>query len=303
MNQPEASKKNQLDLLRSAFPGLTDLRLQISKTVDAISSIIAFERSNLLSSSSPDATLVSYDQNVHDCAILEIPYRGSANVAFADGERFAVRPGSAALLTFHDWSMKTSGYAGLTVRVPKDELVEKVARLLGRAPELESMRIVDVSGEHGHGLLLVLRSLNGLYQKSFVPSSFYDDIVVDSLAIFLAREINSSDVSAYSGMECIVTHARRFVASRLDSPLTVSDVAMAVGVSVRYLQVCFVSVTGSSPKQWMLMEKLEMARSEVINNPSMSVAIISERYGFSSPTHFSMAFKRKFGFPPTRLRR
>lgn len=61
------------------------------------------------------------------------------------------------------------------------------------------------------------------------------------------------------------------------------------------------SVTGKDTKTFILTYLLEKAKTE-IERTKTALNLIAEWYGFSSPAHFSTAFKRVYGFPPSGLR-
>lgn len=83
----------------------------------------------------------------------------------------------------------------------------------------------------------------------------------------------------------------------LEEPLTVSDVAVACGVSVRTLQAAFKSTYGLGPMQWLREQRLHRVRETLrsIDHEGLSVTDVAMRFGFTHLGEFSKAYRRVFG--------
>jgi transcriptional regulator GlxA family with amidase domain len=90
--------------------------------------------------------------------------------------------------------------------------------------------------------------------------------------------------------------------ARLDAPETVATTARAVGLSVRRLEGLFRSELGQSPADWGRDLRLQAARRMLTDtrHPLLDIAL---RTGFTAQAAFSRAFRRRFGIPPSDLRR
>ena len=93
-----------------------------------------------------------------------------------------------------------------------------------------------------------------------------------------------------------------FIEDRLDSPLSVAELAAAAGCSGTRLLRGFKARIGQSPYRYILNRRLERARTLLLNTP-LPLAEISLRAGFYDQAHFANAFARQFGLSPGQLRR
>jgi AraC-like DNA-binding protein len=84
--------------------------------------------------------------------------------------------------------------------------------------------------------------------------------------------------------------------------LTVTRMAAEAFLGARRFRDIFRKVTGTTPKRYYDQLRLEHAAQLLIATPSSS-AQIADRLGFSSPYHFSRAFKTQFGRAPSAYRR
>jgi AraC-like DNA-binding protein len=87
-----------------------------------------------------------------------------------------------------------------------------------------------------------------------------------------------------------------------DRDLTPVTIARAHNISVRYLyKLC--DAAGVKLVEWIIDERLEGARRD-LTHPDLAnktIALISRKWGFKDPSHFSSRFRRAFGISPREL--
>ena len=91
------------------------------------------------------------------------------------------------------------------------------------------------------------------------------------------------------------------MSARLESGYPVTDMATAAHMSVRAFRNAFHAGTGLSPKTFFDRLRLSMAE-ELLKLGIQNVSEVAYRLGYSSPFHFSKAFRKRFGKPPSALR-
>jgi AraC-like DNA-binding protein len=100
--------------------------------------------------------------------------------------------------------------------------------------------------------------------------------------------------------EAQLLRARRFITDHLSDPaLSPSVVADALGMSVRYLHALF-QADSTSPFRWILERRLEVA-ARLLADPRQAgrtVSSIAFGVGFKDTSHFSRAFKDRYGVGP-----
>ena len=79
------------------------------------------------------------------------------------------------------------------------------------------------------------------------------------------------------------------------------DMARALGVGYSYFRREFRRQTGVSPQQYQLLARLQRAQ-RLLGSTEHSIKQIADRLEFSSPYHFSAAFKSRFGVSPREWR-
>ncbi len=94
-----------------------------------------------------------------------------------------------------------------------------------------------------------------------------------------------------------VKAAIRYMKSEMGEPITVRDVAEAVGFSESALAHFFKAAMGASPYQFLKQLRLEQARDLLVRG-SHSVSEAATQVGYTSRSHFIAEFKRYFGETP-----
>jgi AraC family transcriptional regulator len=103
--------------------------------------------------------------------------------------------------------------------------------------------------------------------------------------------------------EGIIKRAVEFIHANLQMPLSVRDVAAAAGFygNLYSFTRTFKRHCGRAPHQYILNARLEKARDLILRgNENMTEVALS--CGFYSLSHFSVAFKNRWGIPPSALR-
>jgi transcriptional regulator GlxA family with amidase domain len=93
-----------------------------------------------------------------------------------------------------------------------------------------------------------------------------------------------------------------WVMRRLDQPLTVEDLARQANMSSRHLGRHFRSVTGTTPLQWLLTQRIRRAQ-ELLESTDDSVDTIAYATGMGTATTLRRHFHRAVGVPPDTYRR
>ena len=86
-----------------------------------------------------------------------------------------------------------------------------------------------------------------------------------------------------------------------DPEVTVAVLAEQLHISETYLRRVFQKELGVSPKQYLNNLRMERAKS-LLNAGYDPVSSVAEKVGFRDAKNFATAFKKQFGYPPSRQR-
>lgn len=104
------------------------------------------------------------------------------------------------------------------------------------------------------------------------------------------------------GTDHVLTELPAWATARLDQPLTVVDLARRPNMSSRNLTRHFHAVTGTSPLQWLLVQRVNQAQ-ELLEKTDDGVDQVAARCGLGSGATLRRHFNRVLGVPPETFRR
>lgn len=99
-----------------------------------------------------------------------------------------------------------------------------------------------------------------------------------------------------------LTLAKSFISDNIERSLSVAAVAAYCYLSPKQLTRIFERFEGTTPARFITEKRLKRIK-ELLSDPSLSLAQISERMHFSSEYYFSAYFKKHAGLPPGQYRR
>lgn len=81
--------------------------------------------------------------------------------------------------------------------------------------------------------------------------------------------------------------------------LTIDQIAAYTGRSLATFKRDFKKVSGLSPQKWLTKKRLEVAYQKLKEGKKVQEVYVE--VGFINPSHFSTAFKKEYGVPPTEI--
>jgi AraC-like DNA-binding protein len=99
----------------------------------------------------------------------------------------------------------------------------------------------------------------------------------------------------------LVKQAIAFIQQHYDNPMTLQEVADALGVNRHYLGRIFQQELGLSPWQYLIRYRVLRAK-ELLRTTNDTIAQVATRVGFDTATYFSHIFHREVGCSPRAFR-
>jgi AraC-like DNA-binding protein len=126
------------------------------------------------------------------------------------------------------------------------------------------------------------------------------------IVTFVSRSFNNQGSSAMTrdldGKAEAVSQAIGILETNFESELSLQEVADSVCLSVSRLSHLFKETTGMSLMDYLLRFRLDRAR-ELLGQGSLNVSEIAYSVGFHDPGYVSRAFRKYFGYPPSRVQK
>jgi AraC-like DNA-binding protein len=132
--------------------------------------------------------------------------------------------------------------------------------------------------------------------------TFTDSINVAKRTIELAEELALPRMKDQeTPAAAIMNRALQIIDRNYGKELDDSTVASSVGLSRSHFRFLFKESTGQPFQKYLVAVRLEKAKT-LLTDLNMSVSEVSQAVGFVSPSHFSRAFAKRFGVPPTLIK-
>lgn len=93
-----------------------------------------------------------------------------------------------------------------------------------------------------------------------------------------------------------------FIEDNLKEPISVADVADAVGYSLYHFSRTFNAVVKHSPYDYIMRRRLSESARELLTTKKKIITVALD-YQFNNPETYSRAFRRMFGMLPTQFRK
>ena len=141
----------------------------------------------------------------------------------------------------------------------------------------------------------------GELRRVFIRSKCMEILVIQAEAFDRSGRAKNGRKVRLSENEAI-HHARDYLIKNIDNPPGLAELAKIVGLNEYKLKRDFKRTFHTTVFGYLSEHRLEKARKELAEKQK-SVAEIAYQLGYSSPQHFSAAFRKRFGVAPSKLNR
>ncbi|MFB9080789.1 helix-turn-helix transcriptional regulator [Flavobacterium procerum] len=137
----------------------------------------------------------------------------------------------------------------------------------------------------------------GLTRKIYMESKIYELIALSHHSLDHEKEA----VKMAGGDVEKIKFAAQIIRENIDNPYTIVELARKVGVNQTKLKEGFKVIFGDTVFGYLQEIRMNKAR-QYLADTTLSIQEISHLSGYQNVSNFSIAFKRIFGYPPTKLR-
>lgn len=266
----------------------------------------------LLASRVKDGWTTTRETNEKALSIFLPCFVGSLG-AKIDGKEVFAGPKEAVLAPMsqiHQLShLCETEYAGLGFIFDSIILTKVLNSLVenARLEDLSLASVVDLSSGPGVNLFLILQSLDAGMRRTRLlensPKSMA--LLVEAALAFIFESVPNRFQSRIieqfeAAVPLHIGDAIDYMHSNMHQPLTITDIATAVGVSVRSLQLGFRQYKNTTPRHYLRKIRLEEVHNELRRPENvLSISDVALKWGFSHLGRFAAQYKAAFGVAPS----
>ncbi len=123
-----------------------------------------------------------------------------------------------------------------------------------------------------------------------------------NLLLLEAARLAASQLDVSASAHPLLERVFRVIEARYREPISLADVAHAVGRSSAYLTHLVRLETGRTVLEWLIERRLAEAR-RLLTETNLSLERVAELSGFSDASYFGRRFRKSHGAPPNAWRR
>lgn len=247
--------------------------------------------------------------------LVQMPLRGHAEI-HTNGQTLQIHPGQGAVVSAHK-PVRLRWHADCEQLMLKIELsrLQEVARRAFAARHVEDigeidfempLRLDDAAGTQWCRMVANLASLLPPTNDSTPYDTRWLAHCEDNLMLYLLCHLPNSARQQHDnlrlGSEATslrqLQRAEEFMRSRLETALSLEEVAHAAGIGRRTLALLFRRYRELSPMEVLRNMRLDAAHEQLARHDGASVTQIAFNCGFSHLSRFAACYRERFGQLP-----
>lgn len=149
-------------------------------------------------------------------------------------------------------------------------------------------------------LMVVLNQLLTVNLSETAERLYYQGKVLELISLYFSEKKADTESCPFLNDEEVVRkikHAKEFLLKSIDSPPGLKELARKAGLNEYQLKVGFKQIYGNTVFGFLLDHKLDNAQL-LLDSGKYKVNEVAYQIGYTNPSHFIAAFKKKFGVTP-----
>jgi AraC-like DNA-binding protein len=149
-------------------------------------------------------------------------------------------------------------------------------------------------------ILLVLNQLFNTQLSESAQKLFYQGKFYELLSLYFSNRLPNTETCPFLNDEETVRkikQVKEHLLKNIDTPPTLKELAKIVGLNDYQLKVGFKEIYGNTVFGFLLDHKLDHSRI-LLDSAKYQVNEVAYQIGYTNPSHFIAAFKKKFGVTP-----
>ncbi len=149
-------------------------------------------------------------------------------------------------------------------------------------------------------LLLVLNQLLTTQLSESAQKLFYQGKFYELLSLYFSNRLPNTETCPFLNDEETVRkikHSKEYLLKNMETPPSLKELAKIAGLNEYQLKVGFKEIYGNTVFGFLLDHKLDHSRI-LLDSAKFQVNEVAYQIGYTNPSHFIAAFKKKFGVTP-----
>lgn len=142
-------------------------------------------------------------------------------------------------------------------------------------------------------------------QKKEIDLQYWESEII-KIFLYLFSKINGKkEINSLQYLSPIeqeqITKVETTLRKNIQNSITVEELALEIGINRYKLNRNFKQVYGEPIFHYLTRIRMEKAK-EILSEKSMNISEVAYEVGYKNPQHFTVAFKKYFGYVPSKLK-
>jgi AraC-like DNA-binding protein len=149
-------------------------------------------------------------------------------------------------------------------------------------------------------LFVVLNQLFSIHLSEASSKLYYHAKTLEILSLYFStRKPNTESCPFLNDEEAVrkIKHAKEHLLRNMENPPTLKELARLAGLNEYQLKVGFKEIYGNTVYGYLLDHKMDHSRA-LLDKGKYQVNQVAYEIGYTNPSHFIAAFRKKFGVTP-----
>ncbi|MBL7870302.1 MAG: helix-turn-helix transcriptional regulator [Cyclobacteriaceae bacterium] len=149
-------------------------------------------------------------------------------------------------------------------------------------------------------LYVVLNQLFTITLSANAEKLYYQGKVLELLGLYFSEKKTDTESCPFlNDQETVrkIKHAKEYVLKHMEAPPGLKELSKIAGLNEYQLKVGFKEIYGNTVFGYLANHKLDHARV-LLDSARFQVNEVAYQIGYTNPSHFIAAFKKKFGITP-----
>jgi AraC-like DNA-binding protein len=169
-------------------------------------------------------------------------------------------------------------------------------------PENISRKFYDEREIPPH-LHMVLNQLFTMHLSENAEKLYYQGKVLELLSLYFSTQKPNTESCPFLNDEEMVRkikHAKEYLLKNMEAPPNLKELARVAGLNEYQLKVGFKEIYGNTVFGYLLDHRLDHAHV-LLDSMKYKVNEVAFQIGYTNPSHFIAAFRKKFGVTPKKF--
>lgn len=150
-------------------------------------------------------------------------------------------------------------------------------------------------------IMVVLHQILNMHFQGNLQALYLKGKIYELLSLYFIRT-NETDIQQcpfLADEESVskIHRAKEIIFERIAEPPSLQELSNEIGLNIKKLKEGFKQIYGNSVYAFLFDHKMDLAR-RMLETKELNINEISLKVGYSTPSHFIAAFKKKYGITP-----